>query len=189
MDVSMESPPDKIQISLSIAECKFPAPYNCPHCHKEIPSVQFHDGDIVNFEIKDPLDYAFYLAIIFGQCPHCSKPLTALEISHISQPLPGYYFADDNCYTSESARPYTISGAGFEWSITRHHNVTGLFFTAGEENRIPRQLTSPDVYPWLNFHTIGPSAFAGCENTMDRAREIFCDLKPKILLLDWSNAD
>jgi len=174
---------------LSLSEVKSTPPHAYPHCHELMTPSQYKGGDTVDFEYNDAIDNTFFLRALYGTCPHCQERFSSLLISHISHAPDGYSYMNLHDHDSESRKSYEVTGSGLEWTIDLHINVTGPFFVACERETRPRDFTSTDVFPWLNIHWIGPAAFADYENTMERARTLFYDLKPKILSLDWSNQE
>ncbi|MBL4712114.1 MAG: hypothetical protein JKX75_06400 [Gammaproteobacteria bacterium] len=185
----MESPTENKGIRLSLSEVQSFAPSICPHCQKPMIPANYANGDTVDLNYEDDLDYHFNVAVNYGSCQHCEKSFSSLEISHISHPVDGYHFMNLHDYHSQSRKSYEVSGLGYGWGFEHHRNVTGLFFTAAEKNRIPRQFTGKEPVLWLNIHWVDPAALCGYENTIEGAREIFYRLKPEILSFDLDNLE
>lgn len=180
----MEHQSDHNGNKLCAVAVKSSLPVCCPYCHLSIDRLVLRDGDTVDIDRIVPQDFAFDLNVIYGSCEHCRALLTLLQISHLCRPQDGYYWINLNDYSSEAHQLYDVTGSPFNWSIEYYTNVTGLFFTAATTDIKPRDFTSQDIFPWISIHFIGPDAFAGHDHTMDRAREIFQELRPGIMALD-----
>jgi uncharacterized protein with PIN domain len=101
----------------------------CPACGQSLQGMRYEDEDIIEEKPQGIERARLDAHMLCGVCPACGETLYTVDITMVSDPLPGYALFNDHHWSGQGPKQYIAHRFGRSpWDVAHFTNVKGVSF-------------------------------------------------------------